>query len=147
MDPQHERWPLTGPLVVDASIVVHACLEADGLALLEGFDLLAPGIMWSEALSSLHAGRYRGDITPELAGLARRRLAEIAARVVVHPTPDYADRAWELADAYGWAKTYDAEYLALAEQLGCPVATIDERLKRGARGQTVLGPTELEMPA
>ena len=52
---------MTGPLVVDASIVVHACLEADGLALLEDFDLLAPGVMWSEALSSLHAGRYRGE--------------------------------------------------------------------------------------
>jgi predicted nucleic acid-binding protein len=39
-------------------------------------------------------------------------------------------RAVELADAFGWAKTYDAEYLALAELLKCRVLTTDGRLYR-----------------
>jgi predicted nucleic acid-binding protein len=40
--------------------------------------------------------------------------------------------AWRIADELGWAKTYDAEYLALALLLGCRVVTVDGRLRRGA---------------
>lgn len=29
------------------------------------------------------------------------------------------DEAWRIAQQFGWAKTYDAEYLALAKILGC----------------------------
>ena len=44
----------------------------------------------------------------------------------------------------GWAKTYDAEYVALASLLGCRLVTVDGRLRRGAdRLGFVLGPTEL----
>ena len=32
----------------------------------------------------------------------------------------------------GWAKTYDAEYLALAALNGCRVVTVDGRLRRAA---------------
>jgi predicted nucleic acid-binding protein len=34
--------------------------------------------------------------------------------------------------APGWGRTYDAEYVALAQILGCRVVTIDARLRRGA---------------
>ena len=33
----------------------------------------------------------------------------------------------------GWARTYDAEYLALARLLDCRVVTVDARLLRGTR--------------
>ncbi len=36
-----------------------------------------------------------------------------------------------MADALGWAKTYDAEYLALAALLRCRLVTVDEALIRG----------------
>jgi predicted nucleic acid-binding protein len=39
--------------------------------------------------------------------------------------------AWDLADRMGWAKTYDAHYVALADHLGCKLLTLDERLIRG----------------
>ena len=32
----------------------------------------------------------------------------------------------------GWAKTYDAEYVALAQLIGCRMVTLDARLRRGA---------------
>lgn len=31
----------------------------------------------------------------------------------------------------GWAKTYDAQYVALARLLDCKLVTLDERLIRG----------------
>jgi predicted nucleic acid-binding protein len=37
-----------------------------------------------------------------------------------------------LTQALGWAKSYDAEYVALAQFLKCPLLTIDARLARGA---------------
>jgi predicted nucleic acid-binding protein len=58
--------------------------------------------------------------------------------------PELADEAWRIADELGWAKTYDAEYLALASLLDCRLVTVDGRLRRGAdRLGFVFGPTEL----
>jgi predicted nucleic acid-binding protein len=52
--------------------------------------------------------------------------------------------AWRVADELGWARTYDAEYLALARLSGCRVVTADARLRRGAdRTGLVVGPDEL----
>jgi predicted nucleic acid-binding protein len=48
--------------------------------------------------------------------------------------------AWRVADELGWAKTYDAEYIALAQLLRCRLVTRDERLRRGTErlGMVVL---------
>ncbi len=44
----------------------------------------------------------------------------------------------------GWAKTYDAEYVALARPLGCRLVPLDGRLHRGARRLgIVVAPHEL----
>ena len=52
--------------------------------------------------------------------------------------------AWRIADDLGWAKTYDAEYLALASLLGCRFVTLDARMRRGAdRLGFVVSPSEL----
>lgn len=49
-----------------------------------------------------------------------------------------------VAERLGWAKTYDAQYVALAETLGCRLLTIDSRLRRGAaRLIETIGPDEL----
>jgi len=40
--------------------------------------------------------------------------------------------AWSVAYELGWARTYDAEYVALARLSGCRVVTLDARLRRGA---------------
>ena len=53
------------------------------------------------------------------------------------------ERAWSIADALGWAKTYDAEYVALAQILDCPLLTRDGRLYRSASGiATIIGPAQ-----
>ncbi|MGH9115142.1 MAG: hypothetical protein ACRDWW_04860 [Acidimicrobiales bacterium] len=55
-----------------------------------------------------------------------------------------AGEAWRLAEELGWAKTYGAEYVALARLLRCRLVTLDRRLRRGTeRLGFVVGPGEL----
>ena len=129
-------------LVVDSAIVVTACLSSVGLQPYAKQELVAPALMWSESTSVLHELRWRRQITDELAtyAFARLRDAPVAARA--HKR--LHEEAWRIADRFGWAKTYDAEYVALAQLLRCRLLTIDARLKRTAATLVkVVGPTEL----
>jgi len=130
-------------LVVDASLVVTWCLDAeDDLAKLAPGERCAPPLMWSEARSALHEWVWRGTLGTDEAGRARARLKDADVEPRAHP--GLADEAWRIADELGWAKTYDAEYVALASLLGCRLVTVDGRLRRGAdRLGFVVGPTEL----
>ena len=132
-------------LVVDASAAVQACLAADGFSLFHDEELAAPPLMWSEAASALHEMRWRRQISPELAAIAFDRLE--SAPVVRRAPKRLRRAAWSIADDLGWAKTYDAEYVALALALRCRLFTIDERLRRGAaRVVEIIGPADLEPP-
>lgn len=52
--------------------------------------------------------------------------------------------AWEVAEEFGWAKTYDAEYVALAKTESCRLVPLDSRLRRGTdRLGFVVTPAEL----
>ena len=129
-------------LVLDASLIVAWCLGAGELAELAPGERCAPALMWSEVRSVLHEHAWRGDLGAEEADRARGRLAGADVKLRTHP--GLADEAWRLADSLGWAKTYDAEYLALASLLRCRLVTVDARLRRGAdRLGFVRGPAEL----
>ena len=131
-------------LVVDASLLVEWC-TAPGEGQFGTFvadDLCAPPLMWSEARSALHELSWRGHLNVDQTAEARVRLKN--ADVKEKRPPGLADEAWRIADELGWAKTYDAEYVALASLLGCRLVTVDARLRRGAdRLGFVVGPTEL----
>jgi predicted nucleic acid-binding protein len=129
-------------LVVDASYTVRECAAGTGFARLEDDDLMAPPLMWSETRSALREAMWRGEVSRPNAERALVRLNE--APVKMRNPGQLGTVAWRLADEFGWAKTYDAEYLALAELLGCRVVTVDSRLRRGTErlGLVVL-PTEL----
>ena len=129
-------------LVVDASVVLNACLSVSGFEPLGMERLVAPPLLWSEASSALHELQWRRSISTELVGTARERLR--SGRVEVRRHSGLIDEAWRVADELGWAKTYDAEYVALARLLRCRLLTVDERLRRtAARVVDVIGPTEL----
>lgn len=120
-------------LVCDASLAVELSLDRIGaraaLALGE-HDLVAPPLLWSEVPSVLHELAFRGEISEALAtqGLARfERELDISER----RADGQIAAAWRLASGLGWAKTYDAEYVALAQLLDCRVVTLDLRLRRG----------------
>lgn len=130
-------------LVVDASLMVEWCIDVeDDLAELAPGERCAPALMWSEARSALHEWLWRGRLGAGDADRARARLEDADVKLETHP--GLADEAWRIADELGWAKTYDAEYVALASLLGCRLVTVDARLRRGAdRLGFVVGPTEL----
>jgi predicted nucleic acid-binding protein len=68
-----------------------------------------------------------GDLSPDSASLAHADL--LALRVVLFPYALLADRCWQLRDN---VTTYDAAYIALAEQLDATLATLDARLARSS---------------
>lgn len=129
-------------LVVDGSAAVQASLTADGFALLRGQVLVAPSLLWSEVSSVLHELAWRGSISHQLARDALGRF--MAASIAVRRPLRLVSEAWRIADQLGWAKTYDAEYVALAYLLGCRLLTLDARLRRRATGMVeVVGPGDI----
>jgi predicted nucleic acid-binding protein len=122
--------------------MITACLSETGLKNLGREELVAPHLMWSEASSVLHELRWRKEISGELASIALERLA--VADVSARRPKGLIEEAWRVADRLGWAKTYDAEYLALARLLRCRLLTTDAKLKAGGSGLVnVIGPAEL----
>lgn len=129
-------------LVLDANVVIPACTVEAGFRLFGRQRLVAPPLMWSEARSSLHEAVWRGELDLDEGQKALRRLDRSPVRA--DPHPELGQEAWRLADELGFAKTYDAEYLALASLLGCRLVTLDARLRRATdRLGIVVGPTEL----
>jgi len=129
-------------VVIDASIAVDLCLAADGFAQLADEELVAPPLILSESLSVLHELRWRGEIPEEVTHLALERRSKMPIRI--ENPPRLSAEAWRIADDFGWAKTYDAEYVALAKLNECRLVTVDARLRRGAdRLGFVVTPGEL----
>ncbi|MEO7296471.1 MAG: type II toxin-antitoxin system VapC family toxin [Candidatus Limnocylindria bacterium] len=129
-------------LVIDASVALSAALTRDGFDRIADHDLIAPPLMWSEAVSTLREHAWRGDISAAqaAASLSALMAAPIRKRA---PRALHAE-AWRIAEQLGWAKTYDAEYVALARLSGCRLLTRDDRLRRGAaRVIESIGPSQL----
>jgi predicted nucleic acid-binding protein len=129
-------------LVIDANVVRAACGgEGDGFAVL-GDDLVSVPLMWSEARASLHLALVKGEIERSDGQIIHDRLENCPVDRV--DPPELGREAWRLADEFGWGRTYDAEYVALAKLLDCRLVTLDTRLRRGAdRLGFVVTPAEL----
>jgi predicted nucleic acid-binding protein len=127
-------------LVIDAAVAVNA--SYGGLGPLQGEELVAPPLMWAEARSALHQAVWRGEVA---AAEGLELLAALHRLPIRSRSPArLGETAWRLADELGWAKTYDAEYLALAQLLSSRTVTVDFRLRRGAdRLGLVVLPSEL----
>jgi predicted nucleic acid-binding protein len=130
--------------VVDASALLKPAL-ADQLGDLAPFRLHAPSLLWSEASAALAQLRFRGEVTADQATEALARILRHPIEVI--PSRDLVVRASVIATQLGWAKTYDAEYLALAERLGVRLVTDDARLRASSPSTVaILGPLELLGP-
>jgi predicted nucleic acid-binding protein len=118
-------------VVIDASVAVPAAITGRWSTQLAGEDRRAPSLMWSEAAATLRQLEWRGELSAELASRAFAWLE--ATSVTPTPSSELVGEAREVAAQLGWAKTYDAEYVALARRLGAPLATLDGRLRRSTR--------------
>lgn len=130
------------PLVIDASVAVTAALDQAGLATLGRRGLIAPPLLWSEASTVLRQLAWRGELTDDAGDQALVRLDDGTVTPTA-PRGLYRE-ATLIARRLGWAKTYDAEYVALASLQGCPLLSEDRRLQHRASSIVeVLGPSDL----
>jgi predicted nucleic acid-binding protein len=128
-------------LVVDASAMLYLLASEEGLEPLADHELVAPALLWSEVTCVLNEMRWRDEISQDLADATFARLLD--APVARRSSAALYRRARSLAREFGWAKTYDAEYVSLAQMLDTHLITRDERLRRGAtRAVTMIGPDE-----
>ncbi len=115
-------------LVVDASVIVAALVDSgdDGAwaaGVIDGEVLAAPHHLPIEAANVLRRATLAGDLTANSASLAHADL--LALRIELFPYAPLAERCWKLREN---VTAYDAAYVALAEQLDAPLATLDQRL-------------------
>jgi predicted nucleic acid-binding protein len=119
-------------LVADASTVVAALVDGGEVGewargLLEREPLDAPHHMPVEAANVLRRAAASGDISADVASLAHADLLDLRVRLFSYKT--LAERVWQLRSN---VTVYDGCYVALAEELSTPLATLDVRLSRAS---------------
>lgn len=132
-------------LVIDASIAVHLAIVGAMPDALTAALPIAPPLLWSEASSALHELAHRGELDAATSDAAIGQLDDLA--ITRRTWPRLHVEAARIARQLGWARTYDAEYVALARLSGARLLTLDARLRRGAgRLVSIIGPTDLVVP-
>jgi predicted nucleic acid-binding protein len=116
-------------IVLDASAAVSALLN-DGQArrLVATETIHVPHLVDTEVLSALRRQVLAGLLTADDAHDAIAVWRQLG--LIRYAAPPLLERVWELRDT---VTSYDATYVALAENLGCALATADARLA-GASG-------------
>ena len=123
-------------IVVDSSVVAKFFFHEEGserarTALTAGAFVVAPALLLIE-LASIAVKKVRlGDSPVERARSAMSSVGDLVDELV--PLEDLAPRAFQLAADTG-CSAYDATYLALAERLGIPFLTADDRFIAKAVG-------------
>jgi predicted nucleic acid-binding protein len=116
--------------VVDCGAVLHLATEEIEVA--PDHELLAPTLLRSQTLSTLHEAVHRGEIAPDVALERLIRIRAIPIRLLGDAV--LRRRAWDLAEQLGWPETYDAEYVALTQLQADALVTLDAELARRVEG-------------
>src|SRR4051794_25822769 len=116
--------------VVDAGAVIHIATE--DVTVSPTHQLLAPTLLRSQILSTLHEAVHRGEVAPEAARERLDRINKLPIRLLGDGV--LRRRAWAIADRLGWDSTYDAEYVALTQLQADALITLDEGLARRLEG-------------
>ena len=115
-------------VVIDSSVVVAALLDtgehgAWAEKILEQGDLYAPELLRVESANVLRRLERGKEITEQEAHAAFEELMEL--NVELQEFEPFSERVWELRHN---VTSYDGWYVALAEALNLPLATLDGRL-------------------
>jgi predicted nucleic acid-binding protein len=116
--------------VVDCGVVLHLASEGNEVA--AEHELLAPTLLRSQTLSTLHEAVHRGEIPPDVALDRLTRIWAMPIRLLGDAV--LRRRAWDLAEKLGWAETYDAEYVALTQLQADAFVTLEAELARCVEG-------------
>jgi predicted nucleic acid-binding protein len=115
-------------LVVDASVIVAVLVSTseDGAwaeRVIEEGSLFAPELIRVEVTNIIRRLERAKEMTEREADAAYEDFLELD--LYLHPFEPFSDRVWELRHN---VTSYDAWYVALAEALNLPLATLDGRL-------------------
>ena len=116
--------------VVDAGVVLH--LVSADIQVSDDHELLAPTLLRSQTLSTLHEAVQRGEIQADVARDHLARIGKMKIRLLGDAV--LRGRAWDLATKLGWASTFNAEYLALTQLQADAFVTLDAELARSVEG-------------
>jgi predicted nucleic acid-binding protein len=116
--------------VVDTSAVLHIVRAEVNVA--AKHKLLAPTLLRSQALSTLHEAVRRDELPADAAQEQLARIGKLPIRLLGDAV--LRRRAWEIADQLGWDSTYDAEYVALTQLQADAFVTLDKKLARSVKG-------------
>jgi predicted nucleic acid-binding protein len=116
--------------VVDAGAVLH--LARENIEVSTEHELLAPTLIRSQALSTMHESVHRGEVEAKVAQEVLARVGKMKIRLLGDAV--LRRTAWKYADQLGWASTYAAEYVALTKLQADALITLDEDLARRVQG-------------
>ncbi|UYM03488.1 type II toxin-antitoxin system VapC family toxin [Solicola gregarius] len=129
-------------IVADSSVVIETLVGSGDPSpwaeeVVVASPLAAPHLMPVEVANILRRSVAAGELTSDTAALAHADLLSMPIELL--PYAPCASRVWELRSN---VTSYDAWYIALAEILDAPLATLDERLARspGPRCEFLLPP-------
>ncbi len=124
--------------VIDAPTLLHLVDAAEPVA--TDVQLVAPGSIRSEALTSLLRDVAAGRRTEKEALAVHERLTELKMRLL----GDRVSRgtAWRIARERGWDTLRDAEYLAVTRLQADALVTVDPDLAAKADGIVPVAPVE-----
>ena len=117
-------------IVVDASVLVAALVDRGRTGqwaedVIASGDLHSPELVRVESANVLRRLESGGQITTADANAAFEDLVELDIQLFGFDA--FAERIWQLRDTI---TSYDAWYVAVAEALHAPLATLDMRLSR-----------------
>ena len=120
-------------VVVDASVLVAALVDSGpqgswAESILASGSLHAPELIRAEATNVLRRLERAKRISTAEANAAHDDLMQLSLELF--PFDPFADRVWELRHTM---TCYDAWYVAVAEALHLPLATLDEKLAKASR--------------
>ena len=131
---------MTERVVVDAGVVTSLFIEGEGASqartlfrrLEAGGEVAVPGFCLAECADAFRRQAQSGKASPQQAQEWLAALRALPLRIV--PIGGLLPRALALGLSHDLG-VYPALYIALAEQLGCPLVTADERLASAAQSE------------
>ncbi len=117
-------------IVIDSSVLITALVEDTDDAvwartIAANPNMHAPELILAEVMNNLRRSESNQQVSSVQAEFARQDLLRHDLRL--YPFAPFTERIWDLRHNL---TCYDAWYVALAETLGCPLATLDRRINR-----------------